>query len=124
VRHVLALTFLLLIMLALPVKATNGHGGLQKVRGRIFGRITDPNWAQIPGAKITIVGRASHTTVVKTSNAKGEYAADLDADTYDVTVAAQGLKKVTRTTGVVCGSRNYMDFVLYPGPFGSPIVNP
>jgi len=63
-------------------------------------------------------------TVVKKSDVKGRYFADLDPDTYDVTAAAPGFKIVTRSTGVLRGSRSYMDFVLYPGDVGSPIVQP
>jgi hypothetical protein len=62
--------------------------------------------------------------VIRTSDAKGQYAADLDPDTYDVTAGAPGFKTVTRKTCVLGGSRSYMDFVLYPGDTGSPIVNP
>ena len=125
-KRLLALTFsLLLVIVSLPVSATNAHGVSQKVRRAISGRITDPNGAVVPGAKITIVGRTSHTSVVKWSNAKGEYVADLDPDTYNVVAAASGFKTATRrSTRVSRGSRSYLDFVLYPGDTGSPIVNP
>jgi hypothetical protein len=124
-KRLLALTSsLLLVVVLFPMRTTNAHPGAQKVRRAISGRITDPNGAVVPGAKITIVGRSSHTTVIRKSNAKGQYAADLDPDTYDVTAGAPGFKTVTRKTGVVRGSRSYMDFVLYPGDTGSPIVNP
>src|SRR5437667_7750404 len=96
-KRLLALTFsLLLVIVSIPLSATNAHGVSQKVRRAISGRITDPNGAVVPGAKITIVGRTSHTSVVKWSNAKGEYVADLDPDTYDVVAAASGFKTATR----------------------------
>ena len=124
-KRLLALKIsLLLVVVSFPVSAANAHGVSQKVRRGISGRITDPNGGVVAGAKITIVGRSSHTTVIRKSNAKGQYVADLDPDTYDVTAGAPGFKTVTRTTGVVRGSRSYMDFVLYPGDTGSPIVNP
>ena len=125
-KRLLALTFsLLLVVVSFPVSATNAHGVSQKVRRAISGRITDPNGAVVVGAIITIVGRSSHTTVVKKSNAEGKYVADLDPDTYDVVAAASGFKTATRrSTGVSRGSRSYLDFVLYPGDTGSPIVNP
>ncbi len=121
-KLLLALTFsLLLVVVSSPVSATNAHGVSQKVRRGISGRITDPNGGVVAGAKITIVGRSSHTSVVKWSNAKGEYVADLDPDTYDVVAAAPGFKTTTRTSiGVSRGSRSYVDFVLYPGAPGSP----
>src|ERR1051326_5504811 len=107
-KHLIALILsLLLVVVSFPASATNAHGGSQKVRRAISGRITEPLGAVVVGAKITIVGRSSHTTVVKTSNARGEYAADLDPDTYDVTAAAPGFKTATRATGVVRGSRSY-----------------
>jgi hypothetical protein len=123
-KHLIALTFSLLLVGSFAVSATKAHGGSQRVHRGISGRITDPNGALVSGAKITIVGRSSHTTVVRNSNAKGQYAADIDPDTYDVTAAAPGFKTVTRTTGVVRGSRSYMDFVLYPADPVSPKVVP
>jgi len=125
-KSLLALTFsLLLVVVSFPVNATDAHGVSKKVRRGISGRITDPNGALVVGAKITIVARSSHTTVIKTSNAEGQYAADLDPDTYDVVAAASGFKTATRrSTRVSRGSRSYLDFVLYPGDTGSPIVNP
>lgn len=123
-KRLLALTFsLLLVVVSFPVSGISAHGVSQKVRRAISGRITDLNGAVVPGAKITIVGRSSHTTVVKTSNAKGQYVADLDPDTYDVVAAASGFKTATRrSTGVSRGSRSYLDFVLYPGDTGNPTV--
>jgi hypothetical protein len=116
---------LLLVVVSIPVSATNAHGVSGKVRRAISGRITDPNGAVVVGAKITIVGRRSYTTVVKKSNVKGQYVVDLAPDTYDVTAAAPGFKTATRSTGVLRGSRSYMDFVLYPADVGSPrIINP
>ena len=122
-ERLLALTFLLLlVVVSFPVSATNTHGVSPKVRHAISGRITDLTGTVVVGAKITIVGRASHTTIVKKSNAKGQYLADLEPDTYDVTAAAPGFKTATRSTGVSRGSRSYMDFVLYPGDVGSPRI--
>ena len=111
---------LLLVVVSFPVSGTSAHSAPRKVRRAISGRVTDPNGAVVVGAKITIVGRASHTTVVKKSNAKGQYVADLRPDKYDVTAAAPGFKTATRSTGVLRGSHSYMDFVLYPGDVGSP----
>lgn len=112
---------LLLVLMPL-INGAEAHSAPYRVRHAISGRVTDPNGAVVVGAKITIVGRASHTTVVRKSNAKGEYVADLMPDTYDVTAAAPGFKTATRSTGVVRGSRSYMDFVLYPGDVGSPRI--
>lgn len=123
-KRLLALTFsLLLVVGSFPLSVTNVHGGSQKVRRAISGRITDLTGAVVPGATITIVGRASHATVMKKSNAEGQYVADLEPDTYDVVAAAPGFKTATpRSTRVSRGSRSYLDFVLYPGDTGSPRV--
>jgi hypothetical protein len=123
-KSLLTLTFLLsLVVVSFPVSATSTHGVSRKVRRGISGRITDPNGGVVAGAKITIVGRSSHTTVIKMSNAKGQYVADLEPDTYDVVAAASGFKTATRTSiGVSPGSRSYVDFVLYPGDTVSPRV--
>ena len=112
-------------MVSYPASGTRAGGASQKVRRAISGRITDPNGAVVESAKITIVGRSSHITVVKKSNAKGEYVADLDPDTYDVTAAAAGFQTITRSTRVLRGSRSYMDFVLYPAPaVNAPVIIP
>ena len=111
---------LLLVVVSFPASGANAHSAPRKVRRAISGRVTDPNGAVVVGAKITIVGRASHTTVITKANAKGQYVADLRPDTYDVTAAAPGFKTATRSTGVLRGSHSYMDFVLYPGDVGSP----
>jgi hypothetical protein len=123
-KHLLALTFSsLLVVVSCPVSDTHAHGGSQKVRRAISGRITDLTGAVVVGAMITIVGRSSHTTLVKKSNAEGQYVADLEPDTYDVVAAASGFKTATqRSTRVSRGSRSYFDFVLYPGDTVSPRV--
>ena len=124
-KHVLALTFSFLLVVSFPASAANPHGASQRVRRAISGRITDPNGAVVVAAKITIVGRSSLTTVIKRSDTKGQYVADLEPDTYDVTAAAPGFKTATRSTGVLRGSRSYMDFVLYPAdPVNSPRIVP
>ena len=125
-KHLIALTLsLLLVVVSFPISATKANGASQKVRRGISGRITEPLGHAVAGVKITIVGRSSHTSVVKWSNAKGEYVADLDPDTYDVVAAAPGFKTTTRTSIYVSrAARCYVDFVLYPGPVGNPIVNP
>ena len=75
----------------------------------------------VVGARITIVGRSSQTSVIKKSNVEGQYVADLDPDIYEVTAAAAGFKTTTRKSiSVSRGSRSYVDFVLYPGEPGSP----
>jgi hypothetical protein len=120
-KYPIAFTFSLLLVFGLSsLSVAKSQDSARKVRRAISGRITDPNGALVVGATITIVRRSSHAPIVKRSNRKGQYAADLEPDTYDVTVTAPGFKTVMRSTGVVGGSHSYMDFVLYPGELGSP----
>jgi len=85
----------------------------QKFRSGISGRITDRNGAVIVGAKITLVKRSSNISVVRKSNDEGEYVADLDSGTYDVSAVASGFKTATRTSiPVEREGRSYVDFVL------------
>jgi hypothetical protein len=124
-KHLLALTFLFLLVVSFPAGATNASSASRKVRRAISGRITDPNGTVVVTAQITIVGRSSHTTVVKNSDAKGQYVVDLEPDTYDVTAGSPGFRTVTRSTRVLRGSRSYMDFVLDPAAIvNSPRIVP
>src|SRR4051812_19163728 len=124
VNHILALTFSVLLVISLPASASSVQGH-HRVHRAISGRVTDPNGAVVGAAQITIVGRSSHAPLVKKTDAKGQYVADLEPDTYDVTAAAPGFKTATRSTGVLRGSRSYMDFVLYPGdPVNAPRIVP
>jgi hypothetical protein len=66
----------------------------QEVRGRIHGRVSDPNKSAVPGAtvKITDVARASTATV--TTNDQGLFEVPyLLSSTYQVVVEAAGFKK-------------------------------
>ena len=124
-KDLLALTFSFLLVVSFPASGIGARDASQKVRRAISGRITDPNGAVVVAAKITIVGRSSHSTVLKKSDGKGQYVADLQPDTYDVTAAAPGFKTITRSTGVLRGSRSYMDFVLYPADVvNAPRITP
>jgi hypothetical protein len=122
-KRIFTLTFSFLLVVSFALNATNANGVSKKVRRGISGRITDFNGAGVPDAKITIVGQSSHTTVVKKSNAKGEYAANLNPGTYDVSVAAPGFKTFTRTSIQVSPkSASTANFVLEVGSAGSPSV--
>ena len=86
----------LLVIALVRANTTSAHCTAQTFHSGIFGRITDPNGAVVVGARITIVSRSSQTIVSRKSNTEGEYAVDLEPDTYDVTVEAWGFKKATR----------------------------
>ena len=97
----------------------------RKPRSGISGRITDPNGASVPGAKITIVARSSPAIVSLKSNTDGTFAVDLKPDTYDVSVEVWGFKKTTRNSVKVAHkARPQVDFVLeLAPPVGPRIIN-
>ena len=77
---------------------TQAHA--QAVYGSIFGTVTDPNGAAIPGATVTVKDESKGTTVTATSNATGDYAVPhLIPDVYDLRVTASGFKAF-ETTGI------------------------
>jgi hypothetical protein len=70
----------------------------QAVYGSIFGTVTDPTGAAVPGATITVLDVAKGTSVTAQSNAAGEFAAEhLIPDIYTVKVEAQGFKTFEQT---------------------------
>jgi hypothetical protein len=66
----------------------------QEVRGRINGRVIDPNKAAVPGATVTITDVARATTTTLTTNADGLFQANyLLSSTYQIVVEMSGFKK-------------------------------
>ncbi len=66
----------------------------QEVRGKISGRVVDPNKAAIPGASVKITDVARATTVTMTTNDDGLFQAPyLLSSTYQVVVEANGFKR-------------------------------
>src|SRR5262245_36053295 len=68
------------------------HG--QELRGKITGRVTDPNGAAVAGATVKVTDVARATTTTFTTNADGLFDATyLLPGTYQVIVEASGFKK-------------------------------
>jgi len=66
----------------------------QEVRGRINGRVIDPNKAAVPGATVTVTDVARATTTTLTTNADGLFQANyLLSSTYQIVVEMSGFKK-------------------------------
>src|SRR6266480_2727318 len=66
----------------------------QELRGKITGRVMDPNGAAVPGANVKVTDVARSTTTTFTTNADGLFdALYLLAGTYQVVVEASGFKK-------------------------------
>ena len=115
-KHSLAFAISLVLLAAsAATNRTNGSHVAQKFRSGIAGRLTDPNGAVVAGATIRIVARSTNAVVIRKSDDRGEYLADLDPDTYDVEADAAGFKKVKRKSiPVLREARSYVDFVLEP----------
>lgn len=76
-------------MLFLPVNLR-----AQEVRGKITGRVLDPNKAAMPGASVKVTDVARGTTVSLTTNDEGLFQANyLLSGTYQVVVEIMGFKK-------------------------------
>src|SRR5438477_13073885 len=98
-KHSLAFAISLVLLAAsTATNRTNGSHVAQKFRSGIAGRLTDPNGAVVACATTRIVARSTNVAVMRKSDARGEYVADLDPDTYDVEADAAGFDKVNRTS--------------------------
>jgi len=83
-----AIAFLITVML-FPASL-----GAQEVRGRINGRVIDPNKAAVPGATVTVTDVARASTTTLTTNADGLFQANyLLSSTYQIVVEMSGFKK-------------------------------
>src|SRR5262245_15296341 len=68
--------------------------GAQELRGKIAGRVVDPNGAAVPGASVKVVNLARNTTANLTTNDEGLFDAPyLLPGTYPVLVEVSGFKK-------------------------------
>ena len=66
----------------------------QAVFGGIFGTVTDPQGAAVPGATVTVTDLAKGTSDTAQTNETGNYSVThLIPDTYSVTVEAKGFEK-------------------------------
>src|SRR4051794_32184384 len=79
---------------AFLVLLTVGGAQAQELRGKISGRVTDPNGAAVPGATVSVTDTARNQTVELTTNSDGLFAANyLLPGTYKVIVETAGFKK-------------------------------
>ncbi len=84
--------WLLLILTACVVSSGLQAMG-QSTFGSIVGTVKDQSGSVVPGATVTLVNVGSSATHTTTSSASGNYEfPNLDAGTYQVTVAASGFK--------------------------------
>jgi len=65
----------------------------QAVFGSIFGTVTDPSGASVPGVKVAVTSASKGTSVETTTNSDGNYSVThLIPDTYNVRAEAAGFK--------------------------------
>src|SRR5215813_13659920 len=70
----------------------------QQTTGNVRGLIKDPTGAVIPNAKVTILDKKTNNTLTTQTTGSGEYEfKNLLVGDYQITVEAQGFKKVTLT---------------------------
>src|ERR1700745_2277760 len=68
--------------------------GAQELRGKISGRVVDPNGAAVPGASVKVIDVARNTTATLTTNDEGLFTAPyLLPGMYQVMVEVTGFKK-------------------------------
>ena len=89
----------------------------QEARGAITGRITDPQGALVPGAKVAVTNTATNETRRAVSNDTGYYEVNyLEPSVYTVAVEADGFKKAVRPNITVnVGTRLEIDLTLTVG---------
>jgi hypothetical protein len=76
--------------------------GAQELRGKISGRVVDPNGAAVPGASVKVIDVTRNNTVSLTTNDNGLFTAPyLLPGTYQVLVEIAGFKKSIQDKVVV-----------------------
>ena len=101
-----------LVVLLVPVSLR-----AQEVRGKITGRVLDPNSAAMPGASVKVTDLARGTTVSLTTNDEGLFQANyLLSGTYQVIVEMAGFKKYVQDKVVLQINENRnLDITLEVG---------
>jgi len=101
-RLSVVLLFALVLFLAMPIKA-------QTVAGSILGTAVDQSGAVVPGAAVSLRSPATGLTRNAVSDSNGVFHfPNLNPDTYNVTITAQGFKPIT-TTGIELGQGETRD---------------
>lgn len=81
----------LVVVCSLTIMTASAFG--QAVYGSVFGTITDPSGAAVPGATVTVTSATKGTKFETTTNADGNYSVThLIPDTYNVRAEGAGFK--------------------------------
>ncbi len=107
----LVLAFMSLLVL------TPAAAHAQELRGKINGRVTDPNGAAIAGASVKVIDVARNKTIDLTTNSDGLFEAPyLLPGTYQVLVEVSGFKKsLEKTVEVAINATRTLDIKLEIG---------
>jgi hypothetical protein len=97
---------LFLIIATIIVAASFGAASAQTESGQIVGKVTDPNGAVVPGAKITVKSVDTGREVTVTSDDQGQYSVSaLQPGIYDVTAEGGSFKPSTQRVQITVGSK-------------------
>jgi hypothetical protein len=104
-------------LLVAGVSLFTAQARAQAVYGSIFGTVTDPKGAAIPGATVDVTDEAKGTVVTVTSNATGDYTVPhLIPDVYDLKVTAKGFEAFeTKGINVLADTAPRIDPMLAVG---------
>jgi len=96
----------------------------QETRGMIYGRVTDPQGAVVPGVRVAVTNVDTNTTVEATTNDSGYYEANLLLHgNYQVGFEAAGFRRLVRRGIVVpMGSRVEVSGTLELGPVAESVT--
>src|SRR6184192_4325913 len=105
------------IAAALFLLAAATPGFSQSDRGTIAGTVLDSSGGAVTGASVTATDTATNTVYTATTGPTGGYRLfDLRVSTYNVSISANGFKKVQKTGIVVqVNTTSAVDFLLEPG---------
>ena len=105
----LALLFAMLIVIAF-------NAFPQAETGQIVGTVADPSGAFVPNAKVTVKSVTTSTVRTQATNAEGSFTfPNLQPDSYDVTIEAQGFSTLKQRTTVTVGMKMGLDLKLEVG---------
>ena len=96
----------------------------QETRGMIYGRVTDPQGAVVPGVRVTVTNVDTNTSIGTQTNASGYYEANLLLHgNYQVSFEAAGFRRLVRR-GIVLpmSSRVEVSVTLELGPVAESVT--
>jgi hypothetical protein len=102
---------LMLVLLALICGAV-----AQTQFGTIYGRVTDPTGAVVPGAKVTLTNDATKTSQTVTASSEGAYTfASVQPGPYTLTAESSGFAKLSKKFTINVADRITQDLAMRAG---------